>query len=189
MKNTFQLLLVALIAGIVTLGGYKLLEDKQTISFVNSESPAHFIRTNFAGSAAEMDTDFTNAAEMTVHAVVHVKNITVSRQPTNIFEFFQGGGQPRAMVGSGSGVIISPDGYIITNNHVIANASNLEVTLNNNKVYKAKLIGTDPSTDIALLKIDDDDEKLPFIPFGDSNNIKIGEWVLAVGNPFNLTST
>jgi Do/DeqQ family serine protease len=92
------------------------------------------------------------------------------------------------MVGSGSGVIISPDGYIVTNNHVIANATNLEVTLNNNKTYKAELIGTDPITDIALIKIDDDDD-FPYIPFGDSNNVKIGEWVLAVGNPFNLTST
>jgi Do/DeqQ family serine protease len=135
-----------------------------------------------------MNTDFTEAADKTVHAVVHVKNTTVSRQPTNIMEYFQGGGQPRAMVGSGSGVIISPDGYIVTNNHVIANASNLEVTLNNNKTYTAKLIGTDPNTDIALIKVDGDDD-FPFIPFGDSNNVKIGEWVLAVGNPFNLTST
>src|SRR5690606_15320056 len=188
MKNTFQLLLVAVIAGIVTLGGYKLLEDKQTISFVNSERPAPFIRTNFAGRAAEMDTDFTNAAEMTVHAVVHVKNITVSRQPTNIFDCFQVRGQPRAMVGSGSGVIISPDGYIVTNNHVIANASSLEVTLNDNRVYTAKVIGADPATDIALLKIDHN-EDFPYLPFGDSNNVKVGEWVLAVGNPFNLTST
>src|SRR5690554_5244499 len=187
MKQTFRLFLVALFAGAITLGGYKYLEDEERISFAPQET-SKFIPTTYLGTAAEMSTDFTEAAEKTVHAVVHVKNITVSRQPTNIFEFFQGGGQPRAMVGSGSGVIISPDGYIITNNHVIANASNLEVTLNNNKVYKAKLIGTDPSTDIALLKIDDDEE-LPFIPFGDSNNIKIGEWVLAVGNPFNLTST
>jgi Do/DeqQ family serine protease len=92
------------------------------------------------------------------------------------------------MVGSGSGVIISPDGYIITNNHVIANASQLEVTLNNNKSYEAELIGADPKTDIALIRIEADDE-LPYIPFGDSNHLKIGEWVLAVGNPFNLTST
>ncbi|WP_313111145.1 trypsin-like peptidase domain-containing protein [Aequorivita sediminis] len=187
MKQTFRLFLVALFAGAITLGGYKYLENEERISFAPQET-SKFIPTTYLGTAAEMSTDFTEAAEKTVHAVVHVKNITVSRQPTNIFEFFQGGGQPRAMVGSGSGVIISPDGYIITNNHVIANASNLEVTLNNNKVYKAQLIGTDPSTDIALLKIDDEEE-LPFIPFGDSNNIKIGEWVLAVGNPFNLTST
>lgn len=187
MKNTFQLFLVAIIAGVLTLAGYKFFVEKDTLIF-QSETPADFIRTNFMGSAPEMNTDFTQAAEMTVHAVVHVKNITMSRQPTNIFEYFQGGGQPRAMVGSGSGVIISPDGYIVTNNHVIANASNLEVTLNDNRIFPAKIIGTDPASDIALIKIDNS-EDLPFLPFGDSNNIKVGEWVLAVGNPFNLTST
>lgn len=187
MKQTIRLFLVALFAGAITLGGYKYLEKEEHITFSPHET-SKFIPTNFLGTAAEMSTDFTEAAEKTIHAVVHVKNITVSRQPTNIFEYIQGSGQPRAMVGSGSGVIISPDGYIITNNHVIANASNLEVTLNNNKAYSAKLIGTDPTTDIALLKIDSSDD-FPFIPFGDSNNIKIGEWVLAVGNPFNLTST
>ncbi|MBK5214997.1 MAG: trypsin-like peptidase domain-containing protein [Flavobacteriaceae bacterium] len=187
MKQTIRLFLVALFAGAVTLGGYKILEKKEHISFAPQEN-SNFIPTNFSGNGAEMNTDFTEAAEKTVHAVVHVKNTTVSRQPTNIMEYFQGGGQPRAMIGSGSGVIISPDGYIVTNNHVIANASDLEVTLNNNKTYAAKLIGTDPTTDIALIKIDGDAD-FPFIPFGDSNNVKIGEWVLAVGNPFNLTST
>lgn len=187
MKQTIRLFLVALFAGAITLGGYKLIEDKETISFA-PEPTSKFIPTTFSGVAAEMNTDFTAAAEMTVHGVVHVKNITVSRQPTNIFEYFQGGGQPRAMIGSGSGVIISPDGYIITNNHVIANASNLEVTLNDNRTFTAELIGTDPGTDIALLKIEGNND-FPFVPFGDSNNVKIGEWVLAVGNPFNLTST
>ncbi|WP_417861529.1 S1C family serine protease [Winogradskyella sediminis] len=187
MKQTIRLFLVALFAGAITLGGYKFFEKKETISFAPQQT-SNYIPTNFSSTAEGMNTDFTEAADKTVHAVVHVKNTTVSRQPTNIMEYFQGGGQPRAMVGSGSGVIISPDGYIVTNNHVIANASNLEVTLNNNKTYTAKLIGTDPNTDIALIKVDGDDD-FPFIPFGDSNNIKIGEWVLAVGNPFNLTST
>ena len=187
MKQTVRLFLVALFAGAVTLGGYKLLEKEETISFA-PQTTSNFIPANYSAAAAEMSTDFTTAAEMTVHAVVHVKNITVSRQPTNIFEYFQGGGQPRAMVGSGSGVIISPDGYIVTNNHVIANAANLEVTLNDNRTFTAKLIGTDPATDIALLKIDGNNN-FPFVPFGNSNNVKIGEWVLAVGNPFNLTST
>lgn len=187
MKQTVRLFLVALFAGAVTLGGYKLLEKEETIKFVPSTETNYF-PTNFSAEGAEMNTDFTVAAEMTVHAVVHVKNITMSRQPTNIFEYFQGGGKPRAMVGSGSGVIISPDGYIVTNNHVIENASNLEVTLNDNRTYTAELIGTDPATDIALIKIDGDEE-FPFVPFGDSNNVKVGEWVLAVGNPFNLTST
>lgn len=187
MKQTVRLFLVALFAGAITLGGYKLFEEKKPISFA-PQPTSNFIPTNFSNTAEGLNTDFTEAAEKTVHAVVHVKNTTVSRQPTNIFEYFQGGGQPRAMVGSGSGVIISPDGYIVTNNHVIANASSLEVTLNNNKTYTAKLIGADPNTDIALIKIDGESE-FPFIPFGDSNNLKIGEWVLAVGNPFNLTST
>ncbi len=187
MKQTIRLFLVALFAGAITLGGYKFFEEKEFISFAPQPS-TNFIPTNFSATADGMNTDFTDAAEKTVHAVVHVKNTTVSRQPTNIMEYFQGGGQPRAMVGSGSGVIISPDGYIVTNNHVIANATNLEVTLNNNKTYTAKLIGTDPNTDIALIKVDGEDD-FPFVPFGDSNNVKIGEWVLAVGNPFNLTST
>lgn len=187
MKQTIRLFLVALFAGAITLGGYKFFEKKEHFSFAPQQN-SNFIPTNFSSTAEGMNTDFTEAAEKTVHAVVHVKNTTVSRQPTNIMEYFQGGGQPRAMVGSGSGVIISPDGYIVTNNHVIANASNLEVTLNNNKTYTAKLIGTDPNTDIALIKVDGEGD-LPFIPFGDSNNVKLGEWVLAVGNPFNLTST
>lgn len=187
MKQTIRLFLVALFAGAITLGGYKYFEKKEFISFAPQQT-SNYIPTNFSSSAEGINTDFTEAAEKSVHAVVHVKNTTVSRQPTNIIEYFQGGGQPRAMVGSGSGVIISPDGYIVTNNHVIANASNLEVTLNNNKTYTAKLIGTDPATDIALIKVEGD-EDFPFVPFGDSNNVKLGEWVLAVGNPFNLTST
>ena len=92
------------------------------------------------------------------------------------------------MIGTGSGVIISPDGYIISNNHVIERASNLEVTLNDNRTFTAEIIGTDPKTDIALLKIDAK-EALPYVPFADSDAVKIGQWVLAVGNPFNLTST
>jgi Do/DeqQ family serine protease len=153
-----------------------------------SETP-NFIPTNFTSNTTlSTGVDFTDAAEKTVHAVVHVKNTTVSTQPRNMRDYFFGGGTAREMVGTGSGVIISPDGYIITNNHVIDNSTQLEVTLNNNKTFVAKLIGTDPKTDIALIKIDANEE-LPFVPFADSNNVKIGEWVLAVGNPFNLTST
>ncbi len=189
MKQTLQLFLVALFAGAISVGGYKLFEKKETFSF-SPQQQNSFIPTTYSGTSIEgSGIDFTVAAEKTVHAVVHVKNTTISRQPSNIIEYFNGGGQPRAMVGSGSGVIISPDGYIITNNHVIANASQLEVTLNNNRTYTADLVGTDPKTDIALIKINTDDDDFAFIPFGDSNALKIGEWVLAVGNPFNLTST
>lgn len=190
MKQTMRLFLVALVAGATTLGGYKWFIEKESDTRVitNVENPS-FLPTNFiANPAASEGINFTIAAEKTVHAVVHVKNKSISRQPVNMMDLFFGGGSPREMIGTGSGVIISPDGYIITNNHVIENANQLEVTLNNNKTYVAKLVGTDPKTDIALVKIDAD-ETLPFVPFADSNNVKIGEWVLAVGNPFNLTST
>ena len=149
----------------------------------------NMVQTNFSSINSEvLDTDFTLAAENTVNAVVHVKNTSISRQPGNMMELFFGGGAPRAMIGTGSGVIISPDGYIISNNHVIERATDLEVTLNDNRIYNAEVIGTDPKTDIALLKIESDDP-LPYIPFADSDAVKIGQWVLAVGNPFNLTST
>lgn len=190
MKQTVRLFAVALIAGAATLGGYKLFEEKPAIVDNDRIETPSFIPTNFTNNslAAAVSTDFTEAAEKTIHAVVHVKNTTVSRQPTNILEYFAGRGEPRKMVGAGSGVVITPDGYIVTNNHVIDNASQLEVTLNNNKTYKAELIGADPKSDIALIKINPD-SKLAFVPFGDSNEVKVGEWVLAVGNPFNLTST
>jgi serine protease Do len=135
--------------------------------------------------------DFTYAAEQTVHAVVHVRITTkVPYQDNPILEFFYGPDYKKeasTMTGWGSGVIISPDGYIITNNHVIEEADEVNVTLNNRREYKAQVVGRDPSTDIALLKIDAKD--LPYIKYGDSDQLKLGEWVLAVGNPFNLTST
>ncbi len=189
MKQFFRLILVALFAGAFTLIGYKYFVEPKEITFVEQKETPSFLPTNLSTSEANtISIDFVEAAEKTIHAVVHVKNTTISRQPTSLKDYFFGGGEPRAMIGSGSGVIISPDGYIITNNHVIDNSTQLEVTLNNNKTYEAELIGTDPITDIALIKIDAT-EDLSFIPFGDSNQIKIGEWVLAVGNPFNLTST
>lgn len=188
MRQTVRLFAVALVAGAVTLGGYKLfVEDTTQVALVQQEETPSFIPTNLSSfEAANSGMDFTEAAEKTVNAVVHVQNTTVSRTPNSLRDFFRG--TSRAMVGTGSGVIISPDGYIITNNHVIDNSSQLEVILNNNKMYEAELIGTDPKTDIALIKIDADEE-LPFLPFADSNVIKVGEWVLAVGNPFRLTST
>jgi len=188
MKQTFRLFAVALVAGAITLGGYKYFVESETITIIPQEETASFIPTSFSSEISSTNIDFTEAAEKTVHAVVHVKNLTITKRPTNVTEYFSGGGKPQASIGSGSGVIITEDGYIITNNHVIANASQLEVTLNNNKTYPAELIGTDPKTDIALIKIESD-EAFPYVPFGDSNNLKIGEWVLAVGNPFNLTST
>ena len=140
--------------------------------------------------------DFTYAAESAVDAVVYVKvTKTASPQqqmPNSIFDFFFGypqgeGPQMREKVGSGSGVIIREDGYIVTNNHVISGASKIEVTLNNNQTYSAVLVGTDPATDIALLKIEA--SGLPVIPFGDSDKLRLGEWVIAIGSPYDLRST
>ena len=139
----------------------------------------------------EGQVDFTYAAELTVHAVVHVhtKTLMGTQVENPIIEWFYGdrNSKPREVNGYGSGVIISSDGYIITNNHVIENAESVEVTLNDKRTFTAKIVGRDPSTDIALLKIKG--ENLPFIKYGDSDKLKLGEWVLAVGNPFNLTST
>lgn len=135
--------------------------------------------------------DFTYAAEHTVHAVVHVKtkSTLTSGYDNPLYEFFYGPGanRPREVRGFGSGVIVSSDGYIVTNNHVIEDADEVEVTLNDKRTFEAELVGRDPSTDIALLRIKAND--LPYIKFGDSDAIRLGEWVLAVGNPFNLTST
>lgn len=189
MKRYSSLLLVALFSGATTLGGYKLLfeTDFGKKSIITS-APENYNRT--VGLGAE-NIDFTAAAENAVHTVVHVKNVSVRTVYNPIMQFFygsNGGGQQQEQIGTGSGVIISEDGYIVTNNHVIKDATELEVTLNNKKVYKAKLIGTDAKMDIALLKIDSED-KLPYSTFADSDQVKVGEWVLAVGNPYNLTST
>ncbi len=194
MKRFLSLLGVAILAGVVTLGAYKgFIEPEKTVVIENETLPptklipATYNTTNL--NSANASIDFTFAAENTVNAVVHVKQYGITRTPRNLMDFFRNGGsQERRIQGVGSGVIITEDGYIVTNNHVIDGASELEVTLNNNKSYKAEVIGTAPESDIALLKIDAD-EKLKYIPFGDSNVAKIGEWVLAVGNPFNLTST
>ncbi len=144
--------------------------------------------------------NLTDAADKSVHAVVHIKSTekgktAVIRRAPDIYDFFFGDGmgrqqrvQTQPRVGFGSGVILSADGYIVTNNHVIDGADEITVTLNDNRTFPARLIGTDANTDLALVKIEAEDE-LPFLTVGDSDNLKIGEWVLAVGNPFNLTST
>ncbi|VXC23882.1 Serine protease [Flavobacterium sp. 9AF] len=187
MKRLGSIFLVALFSGAITLGAYKLFLEPKDTSLV-TVAPNY---TRNVSLGAE-NTNFTTAAETAIHSVVHVKNMTMQRVYSNpmeyIFGYGRGGTQQQMQIGTGSGVIISEDGYIVTNNHVIDNASELEVTLNDNRSYKAKLIGTDSKMDIALIKIDAD-EKLPYIVFGDSENTKVGEWVLAVGNPYNLTST
>jgi Do/DeqQ family serine protease len=138
----------------------------------------------------DSSTDFTFAAEKTVNAVVNVKTQSTVQYRNPIYEFFYGDKYPseeEPVTGIGSGVIISADGYIVTNNHVIENSEKVSVTLNDKREFDAKVIGMDHSTDLALLKIDT--EGLPFITFGNSDALKVGEWVLAVGNPFNISST
>lgn len=205
MKISWKLLLSFLLVGsmsaVISLGTYAYLNKDRNYSGDNQVFQQPPARLASFASAAE-NTDFTVAAENSVHAVVHIKSIAKRTNDMNSqryfdpFEFFfgpRGGGgygtpqQSQPRVGFGSGVIISSDGYIITNNHVIEGADELEVTTNDNKEYKAKLIGGDPVTDIALIKVEAKD--LPVIPFGNSDELKVGEWVLAVGNPFNLTST
>ena len=191
MKRFSSLFLVSLLSGAVTLGSYKLLfDDNGYFSKNNSivtQSPNSYART--VGLSAEA-VDFTEAADKTIHTVVHVKNVSRTTVSNPLLEYFYGfrGGQQQEQVGTGSGVIISEDGYIVTNNHVIKDATEIEITLNNKRSYPAKLIGTDSKMDIALLKINAD-EKLPYTAFANSDSVKIGEWVLAVGNPYNLTST
>ncbi|WP_318345366.1 trypsin-like peptidase domain-containing protein [Flagellimonas baculiformis] len=193
MKRIANLFIVSLFAGAITLGAYKLFFEKDNYKWVAPGQEIPFVATSNMPTSAKgagiNEVDFTLAAEKTVNAVVHVKNLTISKGPSSLSDFFYGFERQQVpQVGTGSGVIISPDGYIVTNNHVIANSSQLEVTLNNNRTYKAELVGTDADSDIALLKVDAEDA-LPYLAFGDSDNAKIGEWVLAVGNPFNLTST
>ncbi|MFB9077004.1 trypsin-like peptidase domain-containing protein [Flavobacterium procerum] len=191
MKRFSTLFLVSLLSGATTLGAYKLLFESNSL-FGKGNSVVTLAPNSFGknvGLGAET-VDFTEAADKTVHTVVHVKNVSRRTVSNPMLEFFYGygGQQQQEQVGTGSGVIISEDGYIVTNNHVIKDATEIEITLNNKKSYKAKLIGTDSKMDIALLKINAD-EKLPYTAFANSDNVKVGEWVLAVGNPYNLTST
>ncbi len=193
MKKFAGLFLVSLLTALITVAIYKKFEKEPDYQLVNNNSDLPVFSTSTVATSSKgsgiNEADFTLAAEKTVNAVVHVKNVTTSGRPSSVWEFFYGSeSQQRPQVGTGSGVIISQDGYIVTNNHVIAKAQELKVTLNNNRTYDAEIIGTDPTTDIALIKIETD-ERLPYLAFGDSDNTKIGEWVLAVGNPFNLTST
>lgn len=194
MKKILSLIVVSALGGALTLGTYLLFFENsgRTNTIENSSLPIA-IPTSYDGmeaSAAEK-TDFTGIAKQSVNAVVHVKNLSVASSGSNpLLKFFYGQSFEKGdtrVVGTGSGVIISSDGYIVTNNHVIKGAKKLEVTLNNKVTYSAEIIGIDESTDIALLKIDEND--LPSLIIGDSDNLQVGEWVLAVGNPFNLTST
>ncbi|MGM0635654.1 MAG: trypsin-like peptidase domain-containing protein [Bacteroidota bacterium] len=195
MKKYIGFILVGIFASSFTLLGlhfYKLNQENPTQSYNTTATtdiiqPTNYHTSSFS-STAKAAIDFSEAVDKSIDAVVHVKNVTIARQPRSLLEYYYGGGPTRkAIQGLGSGVIISPDGYIITNFHVIKGASEIEITLNNNQTYQAELVGSAPENDIALLKIDQED--LPYLAFADSNQAKVGEWVLAIGNPFNLTST
>ncbi len=198
MKNNriFAPIFFSIIGGLVVFAFIHFFGEKH-VEYKIAEQPRHdsvpVSLAAFATSTGEI-TDFTYAAERTIHGVVHVKTKAMVSQPgysfgNPLYEFFFGPYEQkqRPVMGSGSGVIISNDGYIITNNHVIDNADSIEVVLNDRRTFDAKVIGTDPSTDLAVIKIDA--ENLPFIKFGNAESVKIGEWVLAIGNPFNLNST
>ena len=186
-KNIVTILLSVLLSGLVAYG-----VGKSTNETVNSnpDTASGALTSPYRTVNLTLDDypDFTFAAENAVDAVVFVK-VTIKAQPQqysgdDFFRFFFGDqfpGQQREQKGSGSGVIIRPDGYIVTNNHVVESASKVEVTLNNNKTYEATVIGTDPATDVALIKIDA--EGLPTIEFADSDQLRLGEWVLAIGSP------
>lgn len=205
-KNVFLIVLVAVLSSVVTLLGYSVLNknryfnegasgetsSKEISAYSNSfNQDRNVVLTNLTTS--EGYPDFTEAASRSVDGVVHVKAKSISQQQyINPFDFFFGFGdrapsQPREQVGFGSGVIISKDGYIITNNHVIDKATEVSVSLNDNREFTATVVGKDPQSDIALLKIEGED--FPYLTFGNSDALQVGEWVLAVGNPFNLTST
>jgi serine protease Do len=187
LKNYFAIVLIAGASGLA--GAYFYNESAQStisISTKNAEViPASFV--SLSPAEGELP-DFVKAADATIHAVVHVK-VFATQQVYDPFQGFFGFQNPQRQQteGSGSGVIITEDGFIVTNNHVVSGAEKVEVTLNDNRNFTAKVIGTDASTDLALLKIDE--KGLPFVTYGNSDNVKVGEWVLAVGNPFNLTST
>jgi Do/DeqQ family serine protease len=197
-QNWKSLALVGLISSVVTVGSVKLLgglNNNKDVIFKEAETPSMTRFTSGGLPSGGAVADFTYAAEVSTPAVVHIKASAMrqsQQRGMDIFDLFgedfgmrRGGSQKQES--SGSGVIVSPDGYIVTNNHVVEGAEELEVVMSNKRTYKAKVIGTDPSTDIAVIQIPAKD--LPALAFGSSDAIKVGEWVVAVGNPFNLEST
>ncbi|HTX88666.1 MAG TPA: Do family serine endopeptidase [Bacteroidales bacterium] len=193
MKRIAIFILIALAGGVVALGLYRLTEKKHPAYSIYAEPGLPVRQASYTAAPPMNEPDFETAAEMSVHAVVHIK--TEFQQKSSVyddfFDFFNFHQYPddrsNPITAMASGVIITSDGYIVTNNHVVQDATKITITLNDKRVYEAKIIGTDPSTDLALIKIDE--TNLPFLTFGNSDDVKIGQWVLAVGNPFNLTST
>ncbi len=195
MKKYAGFLLMAVLGGLISLGGFALIQKKSVNPQGVPQQTTPVQLTSLSGSGSAISNpDFTVAASMTIHAVVHVKTEYARKNNMydNFFNFhdFFGDNQfnnQGPLQGAGSGVIISPDGYIVTNNHVVQDASKIEIVLNDKRSYEGTIVGTDPSTDLAVIKIKEGN--LPFLTYGNSDEVQIGEWVLAVGNPFNLTST
>jgi len=217
MKKVISNLLIALLGGIISVGLYKTLENPQYQSNTTNAGlqiiPTNYntasdktifgsqnAYTNAKNKRVTVPTfDFTSTAATSTPTVVHIKTKKIASRGRNSFPFFgddfwTGQQQPKQQnnsrkepLSTGSGVIVSPDGFIVTNNHVIENADEIEVLLNDKRSYKAQLVGRDPSTDLAVLKVNA--KGLSSIEYGDSDNVRVGEWVMAVGNPFSLAST
>jgi serine protease Do len=189
----------SILGGIVALTGYQYFTKNQTFTSVEAiqQKAAYASFSDTTGLAVPDGLNFIHVAESTTPAVVHIKTsyIAETTRPNTrdeeLFKYYYGdpyGGNNQPREASGSGVIVTAGGYIVTNNHVVEKASKIQVVLNDKRTYDAKLIGTDPTTDLALIKIEGE-TNLPFVRYGNSDNVRVGEWVLAVGNPFNLTST
>lgn len=187
MKKILPIIIASLIGGAVATVVINSLYQPKVVTIENQPA-ARMLNVGLSEATAAVD--FTYAAENSIHAVVHVWTERLEQGYTSPYQllFGQGPSQRRSL-SSGSGVIVSNDGFIMTNNHVVDNANSVKIKLNSGKVYDAEVIGTDKSTDLALLKIKEEKNNLPFLAFGNSDAIKVGQWVLAVGNPFNLTST
>lgn len=189
MKQFAKLFFVAVLGGLTTLVAVDFVGSEPDEVRAESSMPVFQVSGSSASYLPTENPDFVDAARVSLDAVVHVKTTFQPQKYYNPWSQFFGGERyySQQQKATGSGVILSGDGYIVTNNHVIDNAAEIEVTTNDNRTFKAELIGRDPGTDLALLKIDGAD--MPSIVLGDSDNLRVGEWVLAVGNPFNLTST
>ena len=202
MKKLFALVTAGIVGGLMALGGAYFLNAQFSPASAPTSTYAQPVnqRLNVSTKTNAVPFDFTAAAEKAMPVVVHIASFQGERTAQNqqrgrsnpfgeFFgdDFFGNPNDPSLRQGSGSGVIISPDGYIVTNNHVVENAGQVEVTLFDNRKFQAEVIGTDPQTDMAVLKIDA--HHLPTLEYSDSDHARVGEWVMAVGNPFDLTST